>query len=327
MQHHNWLDEESEDDQYDINNNLIQESAYKIESFPSKDVGSKHKINIINILLYSLLLMLTTLIFTCHFKKNCTSKLQNHIAIDSSYYYDYIANVPLLWERLFKTKKILVDKIQRDTIIIDAKCNKIESKFDSLLLSQENQIRKIIDDQNDFKKGSNMKHSFAIQSLAEQNFLIRNFIKSTGELFESQRFNFERFVENSIIESEKKCILSSKIPLSNHQIMADYVSEANGGRFLFSRWTLSADLNPQWYSLLGYKTPFQPLQLGPRILIQVNFVFKIFVKEDLQFLCKILILKRDRLSREIALPLKEIKQICFLNLLKKFIQRHSQLSI
>ena len=45
MQHHNWLDEESEDDQYDINNNLIQESAYKIESFPSKDVGSKHKIN------------------------------------------------------------------------------------------------------------------------------------------------------------------------------------------------------------------------------------------------------------------------------------------
>ena len=26
MQHHNWLDEEYEDDQYDINNNLIQDS-------------------------------------------------------------------------------------------------------------------------------------------------------------------------------------------------------------------------------------------------------------------------------------------------------------
>jgi hypothetical protein len=273
MQHYNCLDEENEDDQYDINNNLIRESVCEIDSFPSKDVGSKQKINIINILLFSLLLMFTILIFTCHFKKNCASKIQNQITLDSSYYYDYIANAPLLWERLFKSTRILVDKVQRDTIIIDEKCNKIESKFDSLLLSQEHQIKKIIDDQNGFKKVTNLKHSFAIQSLEEQNFLMRNFIKSTGELFESQRFNFERFVENSIIESEKKCILNSKIPLSNQKIMADYVSEANGGRFLFSKCTLTADLNPQWYSLLGYKTPFQPPQLGPRILIQVNLVF------------------------------------------------------
>ena len=67
MQHHNWLDEEYEDDQYDISNNLIQESAYEIDSFPSKDVGSKQKINIINILLCSCLFMFTILIFTWNF--------------------------------------------------------------------------------------------------------------------------------------------------------------------------------------------------------------------------------------------------------------------
>lgn len=170
-----------------------------------------------------------------------------------------------LFSRIFKYFKVDIEKNSNEKFIFES-THKLDLLVEQVEYNRD-KIVKIEQRQNDFEKISNIKHGFVLEKLEEQNILIKDTIISTVELFEEQRINTENLVTNSILESEKKRSLGNKA----EEIEADYASEANGGRFLFTTCTTPIELNAQWLSFYGYHTPLKLTSSSPRVLIQVIF--------------------------------------------------------
>ena len=257
---HDVLDNEYEEIHYDSNNNLITESKddeiYN-QQVQNKEYGIKIN-NLLKCLLTAFAFVILIFLLITFAKAFYKKKEPNN----------------------FKAGKILeqvnIEKNPNDKFVLESLCSDLTVRVED----HQNQIEKIKQEYVDFKTISNVKHGFALENLEKLNILMKTTIQSTTELFESERIFTENYINhtlyNYIMESEKKNFVNNK--------KADYALEANGGRILFTQCTTPLEINSHTFSFFGYATPLVIPSMGPRILIQVNFIFfQLILKLKLKF--------------------------------------------
>ncbi len=236
--------------QFDFNNNFIPKDKEDTHNQETQITESSFSFMKIVDILVNILIVVVMIIVICYVLFPGIIKPISNISFFS---------------RILKNFVVDIEKNSNEKILFES-----THKLDLLVEQVEYNRDKIVEleqKQNDLEKISNLKHRFVFEKLEEQNILIKDTILSTVELFEEQRINTETFVTNSILESEKQCSSGNQAK----EIEADYASEANGGRFLFTTCTTPIDLNAQWLSFYGYSTPLKLTSSTPRVLIQVIF--------------------------------------------------------
>ena len=131
----------------------------------------------------------------------------------------------------------------------------------------QNKVKQLNDEQENLKREQkyfNTRNEFTLTRQEE----IANHFKQLIELFDKKE-SFNKNYLNDTLYLFKMDLMKFFYP--QRVMRADYASEANGGKILFTKCTLPFEVNTRWLSFFNYPTPIKYNLPNPRIIIQVFF--------------------------------------------------------